>query len=124
ELTALADARDELANVHLDAVEHADTIRFMHAVQEGAANKSYGLQVAQLAGVPKAVIQQAKLKLHELENHRVLDKTETSAPRSKQLDMLTQSDEVRLALQKINPDELTPKMALEYLYQLKQLADA
>jgi DNA mismatch repair protein MutS len=122
ELTALADARDELANVHLDAVEHAETIRFMHAVQEGAANKSYGLQVAQLAGVPKAVIQQAKLKLHELENHSAAVKTASSVPSSKQLDMLTQSDEVRLALQKINPDELTPKLALDYLYQLKRLA--
>ncbi|MCV5682527.1 hypothetical protein OFN25_32830, partial [Escherichia coli] len=57
-----------LANVHLDAVEHGDTIAFMHAVQEGAASRSYGLQVAALAGVPKSVIQQARHKLHELES--------------------------------------------------------
>ncbi|MGO4891667.1 DNA mismatch repair protein MutS [Flavobacterium sp. W21_SRS_FM6] len=122
ELTRLADALPELANVHLDAVEHDDNIRFMHAVQEGAANKSYGLQVAQLAGVPKPVIQQAKLKLHELENSST-GVVETPVRTVKQFDMLTQSDELRMALQKINPDELTPKLALDYLYQLKKLAE-
>jgi DNA mismatch repair protein MutS len=122
ELTHLAQAMPELANVHLDAVEHDDNIRFMHAVQEGAANKSYGLQVAQLAGVPKAVIKQAKLKLHELENNTAVT-IETPTRTTKQLDMLSQSDELRLALQNINPDELTPKLALDYLYQLKRLAE-
>ncbi len=68
ELTRLPELMSGLANVHLDAVEHGDTIAFMHAVQEGAASRSYGLQVAALAGVPKSVIQQARHKLHELES--------------------------------------------------------
>jgi DNA mismatch repair protein MutS len=68
ELTRLPELMSGLANVHLDAVEHGDTIAFMHAVQEGAASRSYGLQVAALAGVPKSVIHQARHKLHELES--------------------------------------------------------
>jgi len=121
ELTQLAEELPELANVHLDAVEHQETIRFMHAVQEGAANKSYGLQVAQLAGVPRSVIQQAKRKLAELENQPVL--TNPPATRQEQpLNLLNTVDDLRLSLQQINPDDLTPKQALEYLYQLKTLA--
>lgn len=119
ELTQLADNRDELANIHLDAVEHGDTIRFMHAVQEGPANKSYGLQVAQLAGVPKSVIQIAKQKLAELENHSVHQPVElTPTP---QLDLLASMDPVREKLASIDPDDLTPKQALEMLYKLKQI---
>ncbi|QHJ13407.1 DNA mismatch repair protein MutS [Paraglaciecola mesophila] len=132
ELTGLAEALPELANVHLDAVEHGDTIRFMHAVQDGAANKSYGLQVAQLAGVPKQVVQAAKRKLHELETG-----TQTTLPpaistttvqtrdhdkkEEIQLDLLAQPNEAEELLNSIDPDELSPKQALEYLYQLKKL---
>ncbi|MEQ4532206.1 MAG: DNA mismatch repair protein MutS, partial [Mixta sp.] len=67
ELTTLAEKMEGVANVHLDAVEHGDTIAFMHSVQEGAASKSYGLAVAALAGVPKEVIKRARQKLKELE---------------------------------------------------------
>lgn len=67
ELTQLVDVLPHLANVHLDAVEHDDGIAFMHAVQEGPASRSYGLQVAALAGVPKQVILRARHKLIELE---------------------------------------------------------
>lgn len=121
ELTQLAEDMSELANVHLDAVEHEETIRFMHAVQEGAANKSYGLQVAQLAGVPKSVIQQAKRKLAELESQPTSDKP-PKARQEQQLNLLNSVDDLRLSLKQINPDDLTPKQALEYLYQLKNLA--
>jgi DNA mismatch repair protein MutS len=122
ELTQLAEQIPELANVHLDAVEHEESIRFMHAVQEGAANKSYGLQVAQLAGVPRGVIQAARRKLHELESLAPNDKTTVLHKQEQQLDLLDAVDELRLSLKKINPDELSPKQALEYLYQLKNLA--
>jgi DNA mismatch repair protein MutS len=111
----------ELANVHLDAVEHEEAIRFMHAVQEGAANKSYGLQVAQLAGVPRSVIQQAKRKLAELESQPVSN-SQPPVRQEKQLNLLNSVDDLRLCLKQINPDDLTPKQALEYLYQLKTLA--
>jgi DNA mismatch repair protein MutS len=121
ELTQLAEQIPELANVHLDAVEHEESIRFMHAVQEGAANKSYGLQVAQLAGVPRTVIQAAKRKLLELENMPV-DKKSVSHKQEQQLDLLNSIDDLRVSLKQINPDELSPKQALEYLYQLKKIA--
>lgn len=58
-----------MANVHLDALEHGDTIAFMHSVQDGAASKSYGLAVAALAGVPKEVIKRARQKLREPGKH-------------------------------------------------------
>ncbi|WP_158971777.1 DNA mismatch repair protein MutS [Paraglaciecola sp. L3A3] len=124
ELTQLAENLPELANVHLDAVEHEETIRFMHAVQEGAANKSYGLQVAQLAGVPRSVILKAKHKLAELESLP----SNTSQPNMQhkqqehQLDMLDAVDELRVSLKQINPDDLTPKQALDALYALKALS--
>ena len=131
ELTGLADALPELANVHLDAVEHGESIRFMHAVQDGAANKSYGLQVAQLAGVPKLVVQAAKRKLHELETGAISNPSqqETSPVNTAhaaekvetQLELLNQTSEAEDLLHSIQPDDLTPKQALDYLYQLKKL---
>ena len=72
ELTDLAALLPGVANIHLDAVEHDEHIVFMHQVQDGAASKSYGLQVAQLAGVPKTVIEMAKQKLAELEQQSAL----------------------------------------------------
>ena len=68
ELTTLPEEYPGIANVHLDAVEHGDSIVFMHAVREGPANQSYGLQVAGLAGVPRAVIERARTRLRELED--------------------------------------------------------
>ena len=67
ELTALAEPGSGIANVHLDAVEHGDQLVFMHAVKDGPADRSFGLQVAALAGLPKAVVQQARGRLAELE---------------------------------------------------------
>ncbi len=68
EMVQLPELFTAIANVHLDAVEFGDSLVFLYSVQEGAANRSYGIQVAQLAGVPPAVIKMAKLKLAELEN--------------------------------------------------------
>lgn len=121
ELTQLAEQMPELANVHLDAIEHEESIRFMHAVQEGAANKSYGLQVAQLAGVPRKVIHHAKQKLAELESQPTVQ-SPTPVRKEQQMDLLNSVDELRISLKQINPDDLSPKQALEYLYQLKLLA--
>ncbi len=84
ELTDLAALMPGVANIHLDAVEHDEHIVFMHQVQAGAASKSYGLQVAQLAGVPKMVIEMAKQKLTELEQQSALKTSDqlalTTAP--------------------------------------------
>ncbi|ROV59686.1 DNA mismatch repair protein MutS [Vibrio ponticus] len=125
ELTELPSQIDHLANVHLDAVEHGDSIAFMHAVQEGAASKSYGLAVAGLAGVPKTVIKQARAKLTQLEQLSLA--TENNAPRStavdiaNQLSLIPEPSEVEEALANIDPDDLTPRQALEELYRLKKL---
>jgi DNA mismatch repair protein MutS len=122
ELTRLALEHKEVANVHLDAVEHKDTVVFLHAVEEGPASQSYGLQVASLAGVPKGVIRQAKKYLQLLE--------ESSVSRGNQEDLFLQTkveeeepalDPLREALQNTSPDELTPREALELLYRLKNL---
>ena len=124
ELTELPNQIPHLANVHLDAVEHGDTIAFMHAVQEGAASKSYGLAVAGLAGVPKSVIKNARAKLTQLEQ---LSQGESSSVTSSavdianQLSLIPEPSEVEEALSGINPDDLTPRQALEELYRLKKL---
>ncbi|MNJ59135.1 DNA mismatch repair protein MutS [compost metagenome] len=118
ELTRLPELMEGLANVHLDAVEHGDTIAFMHAVQEGAASRSYGLQVAALAGVPKSVIQQARHKLHELESATPVAAGET---RPAPVALAPQPHPVVEELEAVRPDELTPRQALDLLYRLKQM---
>ncbi len=119
ELTQLPEQINSIANVHLDAMEHGDSIVFMHAVQSGAASKSYGLQVAALAGVPSKVVKAAKQKLAHLESrdHQALD-----AHIQPVLDF--QAPETSAALDKldsINPDDLSPRDALDLVYQLKKL---
>ncbi|KMT66302.1 DNA mismatch repair protein MutS [Catenovulum maritimum] len=127
ELTSMAEQFNNVANVHLDALEHGDNITFMHAVQEGAANRSFGLQVASLAGVPVSVIHKAKRKLAELEmgsvpvgstEHAGIN-TEKAQP---QIDWLSANHPLVEEMQSCDPDSLTPRQALDYLYQLKKLA--
>ena len=121
ELTELPSTLPHLANVHLDAVEHGENIAFMHAVQEGAASKSYGLAVASLAGVPKAVITNAKNKLAQLEQQReTTKKPAASLAITNQMSLIPEPSEVELLLSGIDPDELTPRQALEALYRLKK----
>lgn len=122
ELTTLVEHYQNLANVHLDAVEYEGGIRFMHAVQEGSADRSYGIQVAQLAGVPRVVIQAAKLKLKDLEQQGPSQSIVSAAPTPTQLDLIEETHPAVKALKALNPDELTPKMALELLYDLAQKA--
>ena len=123
ELTELPNQHQKLANVHLDAVEHGDSIAFMHAVQEGAASKSYGLAVAGLAGVPKAVIKNARNKLTQLEalgSDNTISKP-TNVDIANQLSLIPEPSEVEQALANVDPDDLTPRQALEELYRLKKL---
>jgi DNA mismatch repair protein MutS len=126
ELTALSERFDNTVNIHLSAVEHQDKIVFLHQIEEGAASQSYGLQVAALAGVPKAVIQRAKTVLHELEQQSVQQPhTMTAQTQAQQIqfDLFNnaQSHPILDKLDDIDPDSLTPKQALELLYQLKTL---
>ncbi|MDB1124856.1 DNA mismatch repair protein MutS [Vibrio algarum] len=122
ELTELPNLVKHLANVHLDAVEHGDSIAFMHAVQEGAASKSYGLAVAGLAGVPKTVIKNARAKLNQLE--KLADQPRGGSNEvdiANQLSLIPEASEVEEALSNIDPDDLTPRQALDELYRLKKL---
>ena len=122
ELTQLPDLMAGVYNVHLDAIEHDDTIAFMHAVQEGAASKSYGLQVAALAGVPNKVIKAAKHKLQQLES-RDHQPEGTRTPIQSLLALPEPVENPALTkLSSINPDNLTPKQALDLLYELKRLS--
>jgi len=124
ELTELPNQLPNLANVHLDAVEHGDSIAFMHAVQEGAASKSYGLAVAGLAGVPKAVIKQARTKLQQLEqlgNNGEGEVKASGVDIANQLSLIPEPSEVEEALSNIDPDNLSPRQALEELYRLKAI---
>ncbi|MBV8272991.1 MAG: DNA mismatch repair protein MutS, partial [Cupriavidus sp.] len=140
ELTQLPQEFPQAANVHLSAVEHGDGIVFLHAVQDGPASQSYGLQVAQLAGVPQPVIRAARKHLAWLEQQSA-DATPTP-----QLDLFAAppapsgedgTDEIATnqpavpptqsatleALADIDPDSLSPRDALEALYRLKGIAE-
>jgi DNA mismatch repair protein MutS len=132
ELTSLAQEVDGCANVHLDATEHGDGIVFLHAVKDGPANRSYGLQVAQLAGVPHEVILQARHYLESLEAERdtraVIEGGEYGSPQ-RELPLLPPAprdpvaEELRAQIQALDPDSLSPKAALEALYELRALID-
>ncbi len=114
ELTSLPDKLDKVANVHLDAVEHGDAIIFLHAVKPGPANRSYGLQVAQLAGVPSTVLERARQILHSLDSKQV----ETKAAENEDL-FRSAVQQLLERLNATNPDELSPRQALELIYALK-----
>jgi DNA mismatch repair protein MutS len=124
ELTRLAQEFKQAVNVHLDAVEHKDRIVFLHAVEEGPANQSYGLQVAQLAGIPAAVVRAAKKHLIALEQESAAHGRQPDlfaappAPQEPALDPALVEK-----LRALEPDALTPKQALEALYEIRKLLD-
>jgi DNA mismatch repair protein MutS len=125
ELTALADPGSGIANVHLDAIEHGDKLVFMHAVKDGPANRSFGLQVAALAGLPRSVVSQARKTLAELElrgaAHHAAELSPDALDSPQQMGLFSAPSALGEALAAIEPDELTPKQALEALYRLKQI---
>jgi DNA mismatch repair protein MutS len=137
ELTVLPETLDNIANVHLDAVEHEHGIVFMHAVKEGPANQSYGLQVAALAGVPDNVIAKAKEKLRQLENNSSREfstvahsgepepsdrKNQSEQPVQQYSLFLPEADTPAVEqLKALDIDNLTPRQALQQLYELKEL---
>ena len=122
ELTLLANEYPELANVHLDAVEHGEKIVFLHAVEEGPANQSYGIQVAALAGIPSSVVKAAKRQLREFEQRASINPLQPDlfAAIPEPLEETPHPAIERLAA--IDPNELTPKQALDALYELKSLS--
>jgi DNA mismatch repair protein MutS len=127
EMTQLAAEFREAVNVHLDAVEHKDRIVFLHNVEEGPANRSYGLEVAALAGVPGAVVRAARKRLAELEEHGLAAGPQQNLFGSAAKDVPAASSledhAVFKQLRDLDPDALTPREALELLYQLRRKLD-
>ena len=148
ELTTLPEDYPGMANLHLDAVEHGERIVFLHAVRDGPANQSYGLQVAALAGVPAAVIARARERLRALEEAahaqtgintgtgartgggtRAGDQQGSSQARTSDAAEMRQMSlfapeppsPALQSLRELDPDELSPRAALETLYRLKTL---
>jgi DNA mismatch repair protein MutS len=115
-----------VVNVHVEAVEHGETLVFLHSVREGPANQSYGLQVAALAGIPKSVTAQARRYLTELERERDALRTSTSPQAELALFAPTPApappESAALeALRTLDPNSLSPREALDLLFRLQQL---
>jgi DNA mismatch repair protein MutS len=121
ELTSLADELPGCANVHLDATEHGEDLVFLHAVREGPANRSFGLQVARLAGVPGEVIAEARRYLAGLERR---DHAAEGAHGQRWLPLDTAPDPmeaaVLAALHRLDPDALSPRDAHATLCRLRE----
>jgi DNA mismatch repair protein MutS len=123
ELTALPAEMEGCANVHFDAVEHKDGIAFLHEVAEGPANKSYGLQVARLAGVPVEAVRQARAYLARLDQFSARRETHGDLFASSGAPPADASGDhaLRDRLNALDPDALSPREAQEALYELKRL---
>ena len=125
ELTSLAAEAPGVVNVHVEAVEHGETLVFLHSVKEGPANQSYGLQVAALAGIPKSVTAQARRYLSELERERDALRTFTSPQAELPLfspAIAAPPESAALeALRALDPNTLSPREALDLLFKLKSL---
>ena len=127
ELTALPSEIEGCANLHFDAVEHADGIVFLHAAADGPANKSYGLQVAKLAGVPAEAVRRAKSYLARLDKFNAAGAAQTDlfahagAGASETDDARADHDALAARLAELNPDSMTPRDALAALYELRKL---
>lgn len=128
EITRLPEQLPQVGNVHLTATEHQDTLVFLHKIQTGPASKSFGLQVAKLAGIPQAVIASAQQQLAHLEGTATPSALQattpppaTKAPTPKQADLFAAPNPLEDQLRSLNLDALTPLEALQCLYQLKRL---
>ena len=129
ELTTLAETHTAIGNVHLDAVEHNDEIVFMHNVKSGAASKSYGLQVAKLAGLPSTALRDARQRLQALENNTTLSAQQASTIQSPQMGLFDpqmgslKDNNAALAdyVADLDPDNLSPRQALDHIYELSKL---
>jgi DNA mismatch repair protein MutS len=134
ELTRLREKFRQLENVHLDAVEHHDRIVFMHRVQPGPANQSYGIEVASLAGIPGSVVRDARRTLLSLESQSVQNQTSnadqiqtdffenTSPSEVPSPDADDSQHPVFDEINRVDPDSLTPRQALDLIYHLKTIA--
>jgi DNA mismatch repair protein MutS len=127
ELTALSERLDRVTNHTMKVREWRGDVVFLHEVANGTADRSYGIQVAKLAGLPAHVVERAQEVLDILEKREANDVAEGVA----QLPLFAErkttpkpqfNDELQTRIEKINPDELTPKMAIDLLYELKKIS--
>ncbi|ASJ72465.1 DNA mismatch repair protein MutS [Granulosicoccus antarcticus] len=146
ELTAMAEQHENIENVHLDAVEHDGRIIFMHSIKKGATDRSYGLQVAELAGLPDTALGYARERLAALEEHSVADTVESDhykigAPepieskvddnarvvagtaKTAQLDLFSPGGALQDYISELDLDTITPRNALQHLYAMSDLAN-
>ena len=110
-----------MENIHFSAVEHKDEIIFLHSVADGPASQSYGIQVAQLAGVPKEIVNAAKRELKLLESKGKDDLTQPDLFNQRETLNSELEGPISARLAEIKPDELTPKQALDLIYELDQI---
>jgi DNA mismatch repair protein MutS len=122
ELTAFPVKHDRALNVHVSAAESGDDIVFLHDIQPGPASRSYGVQVARLAGMPSSLVRQARMTLEALEKQQKAGDAQIDLFATPPMQPETTVSAVDMALSKIDPDMLSPKDALEALYRLKKLA--
>ncbi len=127
ELTDLPNEHPKIHNLHLNAVEHQDDIIFLHEIKQGPASRSFGLQVARLAGVPFDVIDRAKLHLKKLEKTARLAPTRSQKTKALELDFPDLFSDLEPlphpvieALQALRLEDLSPKAALDLLYAWQQ----
>jgi len=119
ELTALAERLPRVRNERVEVLEEGETVRFLHHVVPGGADRSYGIHVAALAGLPSGVIARARQVLAELERQRPLEPPEQQLG----LPMEMAPDPLRKELEEIQPDTLSPLEALQKLYELRSRLD-
>jgi DNA mismatch repair protein MutS len=124
ELTELPATARHAVNMHVSAVENGADIVFLHEIQAGPASRSYGLQVAKLAGMPAAVLHHARHALAALEERAAEDAQQVDLFAPPPAPEMAMGSAVEAALAQINPDQLSPREALDALYQLKRLAPA
>ncbi|MDE2459848.1 MAG: DNA mismatch repair protein MutS, partial [Gammaproteobacteria bacterium] len=123
ELTALPELVDGCANVHLDATGHEHTLVFLHTVKEGPADRSYGLQVAALAGIPKPVITEARARLAAMEAESRQYQGSKLPSEQQQLGLFAPENPVLAELRDLDAENLTPKQALDLIYDMKRKAE-
>ena len=116
ELTRLPEQHPGMVNLHVSATEHGDSVVFLHAIEEGPANRSYGIHVAQLAGLPLAVVARARAHLGQLESLTPVAQGKPAANAEKPA-----TDPAHALLDALDIDRISPRDALDVLYQLKSL---
>lgn len=127
ELTALSEIMPQLCNLSLEAKEWNNELIFLHKVIKGAADRSYGVHVAKIAGLPHVAVNRARAILEQLEEtdnkSKIIDDLPLFSVAAKEINVQREKSAVEKAIENINPDNLSPRLALDLLFELKALSD-